>query len=152
MIDQAAFDEVVDQVRAVFFALRGVSEQLLADLDCTGAERSLLLELDRQGARTVPVLARGRAVSRQAMQKVVDRLAARRWLRAEPNPDHARSPLVAITPGGRRVLAEVRAREVALLAAAKLPIAPAELRRAAATLAQLGEFVSALYARKGTRR
>jgi DNA-binding MarR family transcriptional regulator len=152
MTDQAVFDELVGEVRGVFFALRGISEALLADLDCTGAERSLLVELEQRGARTVPVLARGRAVSRQAMQKVVDRLTVRRWLRDEPNPDHARSPLVAITPAGRRVLVEIRTRETAMLASAKLPVAPAELRRAAATLAQLGGFLNALEVRPGGRR
>jgi DNA-binding MarR family transcriptional regulator len=140
----SAFDEVVDQVRTVFFELRRISELLLADLDCTGAERSLLVELDKLGPRTVPQLARARAITRQAMQRAVDRVTAQRRVQAAMNPEHQRSCLIEITPVGRNVLAEIREREVALLASTKLPISQAELRRTAVTLDELAVFLAKL--------
>ncbi|HEY1812681.1 MAG TPA: MarR family winged helix-turn-helix transcriptional regulator [Kofleriaceae bacterium] len=148
-----AFDELLEQIRLTFFELRRISEDLLADLDCTGAERSLLVELDKLGPRTVPQLARVRAITRQAMQRGVDRVALRRWVESLTNPEHQRSPLIDITPAGRALLAEIHAREVALLGAAKLPIAQAELRRTSATLGELVTYLAGfeLRARKGTR-
>jgi DNA-binding MarR family transcriptional regulator len=137
-------DELIDQVRAVFFEMRGISEQMLADLDCTGAERSLLVELDKEGSRTVPQLARVRSITRQAMQKAVDRLVKRRWVQVVANPLHQRSSLVALTTAGRSMLAEIRAREVALLTRTKLPVSQTELRAAAQTLSRLASYFAAL--------
>ena len=135
-----AFDELVAQLRELFFALRGVTARMLVDLDCTAVERGVLYEIDRLGPQTVPAMARARAVSRQAMQKTIDRLVARRWLRAEPNPSHARSPLIALAPAGQKAYATIRAREAAALGAARLPVGAAELRRTTQTLAQLSTF------------
>jgi DNA-binding MarR family transcriptional regulator len=139
-----ALDELIDQVRAVFFELRGVSEQMLADLDCTGAERLLLVELDKEGSRTVPQLARVRSITRQAMQKAVDRLVKRRWVQVVTNPVHQRSSLVGLTTAGRSMLAEIRAREVALLTRTKLPVSQTELRTAAQTLSKVASCFAAL--------
>jgi DNA-binding MarR family transcriptional regulator len=147
----AAFDELLDQIRAVFFELRRISDDLLEDLDCTGAERSLLVELDKLGPRTVPQLARVRAITRQAMQRSVDRVALRRWVEISTNPEHQRSPLIAIAPAGRSTLAEIRTRELALLDGAKLPIGQTELRRTSTTLGELGTYLASV-AQKGKRR
>jgi DNA-binding MarR family transcriptional regulator len=133
-------DELVHAVRGVFFALRGMSETLLSDLDCTAGERSLLQELEARGPQSVPVLARSRAVSRQAMQKTVDGLRARGWLDAIDNPQHQRSSLVALTPSGRKVFTAIRARELEWLASVKLPVRAAELRQATDVLQLLGRL------------
>src|ERR1700761_3776974 len=117
-----AFTELVEQVRATFFELRRISETMLDDLDCTGAERSLLVELDKAGPRTVPQLARARAVSRQAMQRAADRVIERGWARAVDNPEHQRSSLIELAPLGARVLDKIRDREAALLSKTKLPL------------------------------
>jgi DNA-binding MarR family transcriptional regulator len=140
------FDHFVGALRAVFFALRAISNQLLADLDCSPAERSLLEELDREGPRTVPDLARARAISRQTMQKTVDRLVARRWLLVQPNPRHQRSSLLALAPAGRQIFVEARARERRLLARTALPVSGAELRRATEVLHHLAPTFSSLAA------
>ncbi len=132
-----AFIELIEQVRATFFELRRISETMLADLDCTGAERSLLVELDKLGARTVPQLARVRAVSRQAMQRAVDRVIERRWARAAENPEHQRSSLIELSPAGVNLLATIREREAALFAKTKLPLSQAAMKHTAGELAEL---------------
>lgn len=144
------FDAFVLQLREVFFALRGISQQLLADLDCTATDRGILMELSELGPQTVPVLAQGRAVSRQAMQKVVDRLVGRKWLAYAPNPRHQRSQLVTITGTGSRIFAKIRARELELLLSWKLPVRVGELQSATETLALLGQSLRKLEA--GGRR
>jgi DNA-binding MarR family transcriptional regulator len=139
---QDAFDELVARLRETFFELRRVSQWLFADLDCTATERSLLMELAARGALTVPALARTRSVSRQSMQKVVDRLASRGWVAAATNPDHKRSPLVALTAAGRDVCEELRRRELEALRRAKLDVDAASLRRAAEVLGRLGTSIA----------
>ena len=41
--------------------------------------------------------------SRQSVQRVADLLADDGIVRYDPNPDHARSPLLALTPEGERI-------------------------------------------------
>jgi DNA-binding MarR family transcriptional regulator len=146
IMDANEFDQFIGALRAAFFALRAISNQLLADLDCTAAERSLLEELDREGPQTVPDLARARAISRQTMQKTVDRLIARRWLVVQPNPRHQRSSLLALAPAGSRIFIEARARERRLLARTALPVSGAELRRITEVLHHLAPAFSSLVA------
>lgn len=136
------FDTFVAELRRVFFALRAESADLLSDLELTGPERSLLQELEA-GGKPVPELAQARAVSRQAMQKLVDRLAARELVTLEPNPRHQRSPLVTLTTAGKRLSSTVRTRERKALAAAELPLSAAELRKTTKSLAALAAFFEA---------
>ena len=141
------FDAFVLQLREVFFALRGISQQLLADLDCTAADRGILMELSELGPQTVPALAQGRSVSRQAMQKVVDRLVGRKWLAYALNPRHQRSQLITITGTGSRIFAKMRARELELLASWKLPVRLGELQSVTETLAVMGQSLRKLETR-----
>jgi DNA-binding MarR family transcriptional regulator len=148
MVPADSFDDFVESLRGVFFALRAVSAEMLADLDCSAIERGILKDLEEQGPQTVPALAHARAVSRQAMQKAVDRLAGRGLLAVEPNPRHQRSSLIALAPAGKKLFTEIRARERRILARVELPISDAELRRTTRALRELGElFASPDFAR-----
>lgn len=63
--------------------------------------------------RTVPQIARRMGMSRQSVQRVADLLARDGVVALESNPDHARSPLLRLTPQGERLeraLAEAGAR------------------------------------------
>ncbi|HXJ19550.1 MAG TPA: MarR family transcriptional regulator [Polyangia bacterium] len=137
------FNAFVTVLREVMFALRAISNELLADLGCTTAERGVLDDLDHHGPLTVPDLAEARAVARQTMQKTIDRLAERGWVVARPNPRHQRSVLLELTPAGRRLLAEVHDRERRLVAATPLGLSGAELRRTTASLRTLQERLAA---------
>ena len=134
-----SFDELVESIRLAFFALRALSTEMLADLDCGAVERGILKDIEEQGPQAVPALAQARAVSRQAMQKAVDRLIERGLLAVEANPRHRRSSLLALTPAGKRLFTEIRARERRLLAKIELPVSDAELRRTTRVLRELGE-------------
>jgi DNA-binding MarR family transcriptional regulator len=52
------------------------------------------------GPRTVPAIARRLGLSRQGVQRVANDLRAEGLVELRTNPDHARSPLVALTPTG----------------------------------------------------
>lgn len=141
MMNPEVFDEFVESVRSMFFALRMVSERLLADLDCTAVERGVLQEIERLGPQTVPALALARGITRQAMQRTIDGLLARQRLSEEDNPRHLRSPLLALSPVGKRLVTDIRARERRLLAAAELPVSEAELHRTTRSLGELAAYI-----------
>jgi DNA-binding MarR family transcriptional regulator len=134
---QEQFDAFVVALRELLFVLRANSDQMLADLGCTVVERSVLDELGRQGQQTVPDLAVPRAVSRQAMQKTIDRLIERRLVKVQSNPRHQRSSLLALTPAGARLLAEIHKRERRMVTESGLPLSGAELQRTTAALRTL---------------
>ena len=53
--------------------------------------------------RTVPQIARRMGMSRQSVQRIADLLAKDGLVRYDPNPDHARSPLLVLTRKGERI-------------------------------------------------
>jgi DNA-binding MarR family transcriptional regulator len=117
---------------------RRTSEDLARESGQTAARWHVLSVLS-DGPRTVPSAARRLGLAPQSVQRVVNDLLTDRQAESRPNPDHARSPLIALTDRGRATLDELFARsdrdrtEV--------------LRRArvdAASLRQAGEVVRAL--------
>lgn len=79
-------------------------------------------------------MARGRAVSRQRFQPLVNALIADGLVEARSNPGHKQSPLVALTRRGERTVAGIVERERALRAKLRPASSPESLRRAAAVL------------------
>ncbi len=136
-------DVFVDSLREAFYALRVSTSQLLEEHGCTAVERGVLYELAKHGPRTVPAMARLRSISRQAMQKTVDAMISRGWLRTATNPEHARSQLIALTPSGTKLWTQIERRESALLAR-ELPVSATELTRATAVLQKLKPYFEGL--------
>ena len=152
MTDSAAdLNDFAQRTRDVFFALRALSEGMLHDLDCTEPERGVLQDLELRGPQTVPALAQARAVSRQAMQKTIDRMAERKWIATEPNPRHQRSPLVAATAAGRKLFAHFRSREQRAFGKLKLPLSGKELDRTTRALEEMATFLGSLEPRPPSR-
>src|SRR5579884_1073083 len=91
-----------EEVAALHLRLRAVAHDLHRRPELTAACRGVLQDLMREGARTVPQLARRRSCSRQHVQALVNRLRADGLAELVDNPDHRRSRLVRLTPAGRR--------------------------------------------------
>lgn len=91
-------------------ALKAVAERLHHEDGLSAGDRSILLDLV-DGARTVPGLARLRPVARQVMQRAVDSLVGRGLVTTQPNPEHRRSVLVALSTKGVAVTRNIRQRE-----------------------------------------
>lgn len=72
--------------------------------------------LERLGPQTVPAIARIRALSRQNIQTLVNRLESRGFVALTANPAHKTSGLVSLTDAGRTLLAAVKEREANSLA------------------------------------
>jgi len=91
---------VVDETIALFHRVRWVAEQIYGDAGRSLPRRGILRGLVRYGPRTVPQLARSRAVTRQHTQDVVDGLVADGLAELVANPAHKRSRLVRATTRG----------------------------------------------------
>lgn len=86
------------------------SSERLAQLAGQTAARWHVMSVVSEEPFTVPAIARRLGLTRQGVQRVVHDLVEAGLARLEPNPDHARSPLVSLAPEGRHVLAELFAR------------------------------------------
>jgi DNA-binding MarR family transcriptional regulator len=73
-----------------------------------------VLSVVSAGPCTVPAIARRLGLTRQGVQRVVSDLLAARLLKAAPNPDHARSPLLTLTNRGQLVLEQLTQRSDAV--------------------------------------
>jgi DNA-binding MarR family transcriptional regulator len=106
------------------------------------ARRSVLLTLLTLGTegQTVPQLARGRSVSRQYMQRLVNALAAEGLVEMVPNPAHKRSPLVRLSERGRTYLLAMLQREVGLVARMEVPFEAQRLRDTAEALQAIRQW------------
>jgi DNA-binding MarR family transcriptional regulator len=89
-------------------AIRRLGDQIASAVDQTNARWQVLSVLS-EGDWTVARAARRLGVARQSVQRVVDLLLAEGLAVAEPNPDHARSPLIRLTATGERTLARITA-------------------------------------------
>lgn len=131
-------DETIDAYRLLIadvYELAGVSrrssEEIAREVGQTAARWHVLSVLS-DGPRTVPSAARRLRLAPQSVQRVVDDLLAGGEVEPIRNPDHARSPLIALTAKGRETVTDLFARSdqarARLLRRAAVP--PAELRDA----------------------
>ena len=100
----------------------------------SGVARGILSDLDRQGAQTVPQMARARDCSRQHVQTAVNSLAEAGYVEFVSNPAHRRSHLVQLTDRGRGCSAEMQRRERRILSGLPLEAEAEELRQASRVL------------------
>lgn len=138
-MDEGAFQELSREVVATFHRLRAAAEEVHGEGGGTAARRGVLRELAREGPRTVPAMARGRRVSRQHVQSVVNDLLADGLVELRDNPAHRRSKLVALTGAGERRMRIMERRERGVLSRFDAGVPAGALRRAATTLRRLRE-------------
>ena len=111
-----AVKEVVRETRALFQALRALADATHADLGVNASMRAIMEFLAQNGPQTVPSMAQAKTVSRQHIQTIAGELARRGLAGLQPNPQHKRSSLVALTKQGEAVFAAISQREAGLLA------------------------------------
>lgn len=125
---------MVDETIALFHWLAWVADQLYDD-DAHGApDRWVLRRLQRYGAQTVPELARAKALRRQSIQPVVDRLAAEGLIELVANPRHARSRRARLTSRGAQLVERMDRIDARTLASVSRGLPTSQLAGAAATL------------------
>lgn len=102
---------VIRQVRTCFNQLKALAEQLHQGLGINPSMRAVMESLNREGARTVPDIAKEKGVSRQHIQNVMNALVTEEYVESFDNPAHKRSVLFNLTSRGRATFDEMQERE-----------------------------------------
>ncbi|WP_328538221.1 MarR family winged helix-turn-helix transcriptional regulator [Streptomyces sp. NBC_00344] len=136
-------DEMALLVADVFEAaglLRRSGEAIAATEGQTQARWQLLSAVS-ENPLTVAQAARRLGITRQGVQRVANDLVRENLAAFLPNPDHRGSPLLALTPDGRRTLERITARADDVHRTLTSGIAPNEIAGARALLHRLIEQV-----------
>lgn len=91
----------------------------------------------------VAAIARAMGLTRQAVQRVVDLLAERGFVRFEPNPQHRRAKLVVLTSAGRQAVEQSEASVATLDAAILEQIGADRIAQAASVLSEMSAIIAA---------
>jgi DNA-binding MarR family transcriptional regulator len=105
------FTELLIEVFRLNGQLLATGDRLTADLGLTSARWQVLGAIENEMA-TVSQIARNMGLQRQSVQRLVDILTAEGIVEGVPNPQHRRAKLCRITASGRRILAQLNARQV----------------------------------------
>lgn len=129
------------RTRRLYRRLATETDKLHKGAGITAPQRAVLEFLENSGPNTVPAIARARAVSRQHVQVVVNALLGDDLVSTRENPAHVRSPLIELTPEGRRAYRAFLRREEHLLERMSAEFEPRKLATTATTLAALETFL-----------
>jgi DNA-binding MarR family transcriptional regulator len=129
--------ELFDVNVRFYLKLSAVAAKMFGAGPLSGPRRTILVGLHRSGPRTVAHMAREREQSRQRFQPLVNALIADGLLVALPNVAHKQSPLIALTPRGRRAVNRFLAIERSWRPRLDLRIARTRLARATGVLREV---------------
>lgn len=133
--------QLIRQIRSGFNLLRVLGDDLHRDLKVTAAMRAIMETLAEDGEQTVPQIARTKSVSRQHIQVNVDALLRKSLVVLRENPNHLRSPFVALTPQGRATFTTMRRREADLLERLSNRFSMNQLEQATETIETLNQSI-----------
>ena len=108
---QTPLELMLNEVRLLYQSMVQAGDQLHAELNISMGMRAVLEYLAREGATTVPDMARARRVSRQRIQSLVNALGEQQLIEAQANPRSKRSQLIAVTDKGRQTIEGMRREE-----------------------------------------
>ncbi|WP_349368797.1 MarR family transcriptional regulator [Salinarimonas sp.] len=132
---------MTELVLAVFRAngaFLAAGDALVADLGLTSARWQVLGAVSLAGRPlTVAQAARRMGLTRQAVQRVANDLAAIGLVAYEDNPDHKRAKLIRLTDRGEAVYAEADRRQIAWARGLAEGLSDAEVERALALVRRL---------------
>jgi DNA-binding MarR family transcriptional regulator len=112
--------------------------------DLTGAQKSVLLRLERDGPATVSTLARAEGVRPQSMGATVAALEAMSLIAGSPDPSDGRQTILSLTSACREWIRAVReAKEDWLHSAIRAKLSPEEQEQLTATIELLRRLADA---------
>ena len=103
--------ELIWHTRPLLQRIERAVQRGLEGTGLTVRMRAVMEILGRDGAQTVPSLARALEIQRQYVQIMVDETSAAGMTERRKNSAHCRSPLIALTPLGAGLIARVRKEE-----------------------------------------
>ena len=121
------YQGLFEEIRLMHNRLRWLGDQVHENVGQTSAKRSLLFSLHREGASTVPDLARERLVSRQIIQTQINLLLEEGLVTSQINPRHKRSKQMVLTKKGKKLVEKMLDKETRLLTKAGAPLPETEL-------------------------
>jgi DNA-binding MarR family transcriptional regulator len=137
-------DDAFQDVLLGLFQLHGrvleAADVMSGGFGLTGARWQVMKVATRQSL-TVSQIARRLGLKRQSVQRTVDQLAIQGLLELQPNLDHSRAGLVALTAEGRRILEALESRQQAWSARCLRGLGRGELERLAKSLGELAQRV-----------
>jgi len=137
-------DDAFQDVLLGLFQLHGrvleAADVMSGGFGLTGARWQVMKVAARQSL-TVSQIARRLGLKRQSVQRTVDQLAGQGLVELQPNVDHLRAGLIALSGEGRRILAALEGRQQAWLGRCLRGLSRTELERLAASLGALAESV-----------
>ncbi len=142
-------EKLFDEVRLLWNLLVQTGERLHANERITIAMRAVLEFLVLRGPTTVPQIARGRYVTRQHIQELVNALVERGLVEMADNPAHRRSRLARLTPLGEETIERIRRREHRVYRKLDIGVRHMDLERAERTLRCLRDVLAELDAGLG---
>lgn len=134
--------QLIWQTRRLFQRLRTASDELLDGTGINSSQRAVLEFLNQQQPQTVPQIARGKSVSRQYIQSVVNDLLTLELIETLENPTHKRSPLIQLSIAGTRLFKSIQNNEAALLRKIEKKYSKQELTIALNTLTSLDDYLA----------
>ena len=108
-------DELINEARVFYHSLVQVSEHLHGPESISLGMRAVLEFLELNGPETVPNMARNRRVTRQRIQTLTNTLLSQNLVQSIDNPATKRSPLIKLTPGGKKLIRSMRKKESSIL-------------------------------------
>jgi len=124
-------------IRRVYQAMGQQADKYLESLGISVADRAVLEFLYPDKQLSVPQIAEQYRVSRQHVQVTVNSLKNRGLVNLEPNPRHARSPLVTLTDKGRGLSVESTHRDESAIRKIFANISDKQCARTRKTLTRL---------------
>ncbi|MCK8482955.1 MarR family transcriptional regulator [Aliiroseovarius sp. S2029] len=135
---------LIREIRTAFNRLKSVAEVLHTDLEINPSMRAILQTLINKAPQTVPEIARAKSVSRQHVQKNMNALLQKGLVHAQNNPDHKRSVLFLPTLAGKKLFAEIQAREEAPMTELEEALAAYDVAAAVRLLACLNKTIETM--------
>ena len=101
--------EITWLIRRLFRAMAQKSGESLDGVGVSVADRAVMEFLHPDQALSVPDVAKRYKVSRQHVQVTVNSLLDKKLLVTRDNPRHKRSPLISLSPKGRKLFESIKA-------------------------------------------
>jgi DNA-binding MarR family transcriptional regulator len=137
MLNTKALEELINELRLGLHQVTQFAEELHGDEPISIGMRGVLEYLLRNSDAAVPAIARGRYVSRQLIQTLVNALLEQDLVALVENPAHRRSALVSLTPAGKDMIGRMRRREEKAFHAMQSSLSEVRLKAATRTLRTL---------------
>jgi DNA-binding MarR family transcriptional regulator len=138
----ALLTDLVLEIFRINGRLLAAGDDMTRDLGLSSARWQVLGAIELAGAPlTVAGIARQMGLTRQAVQRVANELAAAGFVAYLPNPSHKRAKLLALTERGRRDYARVAERQARWANAVAADLGKGRLKRSAAMLRAMREML-----------